>query len=295
MLRLILAFWCVALCAAERGEAVKLWPQGAPGSPAGAKEVFTMSKVEKYAQWPGNYTVTHDPAIHVFLPPKAKATGMGIVVAPGGGHRQLVIDKEGWEIADWLNAHGIAAFVLKYRLAKAPDVKYTLAEDVYADAARAMRVVRSRAAEWGLDTARIGFMGFSAGGEVAGMIGTKFDAGKADATDAVERVSSRPDFNVLIYPWYRPGANKPEDKPLFPVPADAPPHFMICTDDDRSHVEPTVKYYLELEAQKIPTEMHIYAYGGHGYALRATKKAAPVMQWPEQFFDWMYERGLLVK
>ena len=97
-----------------------------------------------------------------------------MVIAPGGGHRQLVIEKEGWEIADWLNANGIAAFVLKYRLAKAEGSKYTVPE-VYADAARSIRLVRSRAKQWGVDPARIGFIGFSAGGEVAGMIGTKFD------------------------------------------------------------------------------------------------------------------------
>jgi len=203
-----------------------------------------------------------------------------------------VIEKEGWEIADWLNANGIAAFVLKYRLAKAEGSKYTLPEEVYADAARSMRLVRSRAKEWGVDPARIGFIGFSAGGEVAGMIGTKFDSGKPDAEDPIERVSSRPDFNVLIYPWYRPGAMRSDVPALFPVPKDAPPVFMVCADDDRSHVEPTVKFYLELEAQHIPTEMHIYSYGGHGYALRPTAKPAPVMGWPDRLKEWLAERNI---
>ena len=115
---------------------------------------------------------------------------------------------------------------------------------------------------------------------------------KVFPSDPVERVSSRPDFNVLIYPWYRPGANKPNDPPLFPVPSDAPPVFMVCTDDDRSHVEPTVKFYMELLEKKIPTEMHIYAYGGHGYALRPTQKPAPVMTWPDRLKEWMVERDL---
>lgn len=282
----------IGLCA-ERGEEVKLWTGGPPGFEGiTAPEVSKPSTNPKYQGWPGNYTVTHDPAIHVFLPPKDKATGLAMVVAPGGGHRQLVIDKEGWEIADWLNENGIAAFVLKYRLAKAPDSKYTLPEHVYADSARAMRLVRSRAKEWSVDPARIGFIGFSAGGEVAGMIGTRFDAGKPDAQDPIERVSSRPDFNVLIYPWYRPGANRTDDPPLFPVGADAPPVFMVCTDDDRSHVEPTVKFYMELLAKRIPTEMHIYTYGGHGYALRPTQKPSPVMAWPDRMKDWLIERNL---
>lgn len=286
---------CAALAfGQQRGEEIKLWPGGAPGSEGiAAQEVSTPAKNPRYAGLAGNYTVTHYPSVYVFLPPKEKASGVAMVIAPGGGHRQLVIEKEGWEMADWLNERGIAAIVLKYRLAKAPGVSYTLPEHVYADSARAMRLVRSRASEWNINPSKIGFIGFSAGGEVAGMIGTKFDAGNAAASDPVERVSSRPDFNILIYPWYRPGANKPDDPPLFPVPADAPPVFMVCTDDDRSHVEPTVKFYMELEAKKIPTEMHIYTYGGHGYALRPTARPAPVMKWPQQMLDWMAEREIL--
>ena len=282
-----------AIWSAERGEEIKLWSTGAPGYEAvTAAEVSKPSTNPKYIGWASNYMVTHYPAIYVFLPPRDKATGAAMVVAPGGGHRQLVIEKEGWEIADWLNANGIAAFVLKYRLAKAEGSKYTVPEEVYADAARSMRLVRSRAKQWGVDPARIGFIGFSAGGEVAGMIGTKFDPGKPDAEDPIERVSSRPDFNVLIYPWYRPGAMHSDLPPLFPVPKDAPPVFMVCADDDRSHVEPTVKFYLELEAQHIPTEMHIYSYGGHGYALRPTAKPAPVMGWPDRLKEWLAERDI---
>lgn len=282
-----------ASLAADRGQEIKLWSGAAPGSEGiAADEVSAPSTNPKYAGMPGKFTVTHYPSIYVFLPPKEKATGAAMIVAPGGGHTQLVIDKEGWEVADWLNERGIAAFVLKYRLAKAPNSKYTLPNQVYADAARSIRMVRSRAEEWRVDPKRIGFIGFSAGGEVAGMVETEFDAGTPDAPDPVERVSSRPDFVALIYPWYRPGANHPEDKPIFPVPKDAPPVFLVCADDDRSHVEPTVKFYLELEAAHIPGEMHIYAYGGHGFGLRPTKKEAPVTAWPARFQEWLAERGL---
>jgi acetyl esterase/lipase len=279
--------------AGEQGQEIRLWPNGAPGSEGVTEaEVSTPSKNPKYNGWAGNYTVTHYPTIHVFLPPKEKATGAAMVVAPGGGHRQLVIDKEGWEVADWLNANGIAAFVLKYRLAKAPGSKYTLAETVYADAARAMRLVRSRAGEWGVDPAHIGFIGFSAGGEVAGMIGTKFDAGKPGDADPIERVSSRPDFNVLVYPWYRPGANQPEAVPLFPIPADAPPVFMVCTSEDRSHAEPTVKFYMELLAKRVPVEMHMYSSGPHGFALRPLAKPLPVNTWSDRLKEWLAEKGI---
>jgi acetyl esterase/lipase len=279
--------------AAARGEEIRLWPGGAPGSEGvTAAEVSKPSTDPKYAGLPANFTVTHYPSIYVFLPPKEKATGAAIVVAPGGGHTQLVIDKEGWEFADWLNAQGIAAFVLKYRLAKAPGSTYTLPGEVYADAARSVRLVRSRAAEWNLDPKRIGFSGFSAGGEVTGMMETRFDAGKPDSPDPVERVSSRPDFTVSVYPAYRPGANRPDAPPLFPIPKDAPPAFLVCADDDRSHVEATVKFYLELEANHIPAEMHIYAYGGHGFGLRPTKKPAPVMSWTDRLKEWLADQSI---
>ena len=279
--------------AAERGEEIKLWPNGAPGSEGiTAAEVSKPSTNPKYSGLAANYTLTHYPAIYVFLPLKERATGAAMIVAPGGGHTQLVIEKEGWEIADWLNSNGIAAFVLKYRLARAPGSTYKLPGEVYADAARSVRLVRSRARDWGVDPTRIGFIGFSAGGEVAGMIETKFDAGKPDSDDPVERVSSRPDFNVLVYPAYRPGASRPDTTPLFPVPKDAPPAFLVCADDDRSHVEATVKFYLELEAQHVSTEMHIYSYGAHGFALRPTQHPSPVMGWPERLKEWLAEKKL---
>lgn len=293
-----------AALAAERGEEIRLWEKGAPGSEGvTAEEVSKPSAAAKYAKFPGDFSVTHYPSIYVFLPPKEKATGTAMVVAPGGGHTHLVMEKEGWEIADWLNSQGIAAFVLKYRLAKAKDSKYTLPKEVYADAARSMRLVRSRAQEWNLNPAKIGFIGFSAGGEVAGMIETKFDAGDPKAADPTERVSSRPDFNVLIYPFYRPGSvTRPvPGQPItiaanadFPVTKNDPPVFMVCADDDRSHVEPTVKFYLELEAAHVPAEMHIYAYGEHGFGLlRPTKKpGAPVETWPSRLTEWLAERGI---
>ncbi|MCU1326791.1 MAG: putative endo,4-beta-xylanase [Bryobacterales bacterium] len=298
------------LAAAERGEEIKLWPKAAPGSEnITATEVSKPSLAAKYAGLPGDISVSHSPSIYVFLPPKATATGAAMVVAPGGGHSHLVMEKEGWEVADWLNAHGIAAFVLKYRLARIPGSTYTLPNEVFADSTRAMRLVRSRAKEFGIDANRLGFIGFSAGGEVAGMIGTKFDAGNPSATDPIERVSSRPDFNILIYPYYRPGSftrpttPPPAEAPItiqtnaaFPIPKDAPPVFMVCADDDRSHVEPTVKFYLELEANHIPAEMHIYSYGDHGFGLRPTKKpGAPVESWPDRMREWLDERGFSKK
>jgi acetyl esterase/lipase len=217
------------------------------------------------------------------LPPKEKANGAAVVVAPGGGHSQLVIDKEGWEIADWLNRNGIAAFVLKYRLARAPGSHYTVAGEALADSARAMRTVRSRAAEWGVDPGRIGFIGFSAGGELAALIETRFDAGNPAAADPIDRASSRPDFAAAIYPGFKPGT--------IMVPKDAPPTFLMCTDEDRSHVVTTVNLYLDLEKQGVPSEMHIYASGAHGVGMRPS--ALPVATWPDRLRDWMLDRKII--
>ncbi|HLJ15988.1 MAG TPA: alpha/beta hydrolase [Bryobacteraceae bacterium] len=267
--------------AVERGEEVRLWPNGAPGSEGvTAPEASEPSDNPKL---PKRFTVVHYPSIFVFLPPKEAANGMAVVVAPGGGHSQLVIDKEGWDIAGWLNKNGIAAFVLKYRLARAKESHYTVVGDALPDAARAMRTVRSRAQEWGVDANRIGFMGFSAGGEVAALMETRFDAGNASASDPIDRVSSRPDFAVVVYPGFRPGT--------ITVPKDAPPTFLVCADNDRSHVVTTVNLYLDLEKQGVSSEMHIYASGGHGFGMKPSN--LPVATWPDRLKAWMIDRKLL--
>ena len=277
---ILLSLCCFAV-AADRGDEIRLWPNGAPGSQGEtAPEVFQKSDTSKL---PTRFTVVHYPSIYVFLPPREKATGTAVVIAPGGGHSQLVIEKEGWDIADWLNKQGIAAFVLKYRLAKAKDSHYTVPDHALADAARAMRTVRYRAKEWGVDPARIGVMGFSAGGEVAALMETRFDAGNDSAADPIDRVSSRPDFAVVVYPGFQPGA--------VTVPKDAPPTFLVCADNDRSHAVVTVNLYLDLQKQGVSSEMHIYAAGGHGFGMKASD--LPVATWPDRLMEWMHDRKLV--
>lgn len=272
---------CGLALAVERGEEIRLWPHGAPGSEG--ETAPEVSQASDNPKLPKRFTVVHYPSIYVFLPPKEKANGMAVVIAPGGGHSQLVIDKEGWDIADWLNQNGIAGFVLKYRLARAPGSHYTVEGDALPDAARAMRTVRYRAKEWGVDPSRIGFMGFSAGGEVAALIETRFDAGNDSSPDPVARVSSRPDFAAVVYPGFKPGT--------ITVPKDAPPTFLVCADNDRSHVVTTVNLYLDLEKQGVPSEMHIYASGGHGFGMKESH--LPVATWPDRLKEWMADRKLL--
>jgi acetyl esterase/lipase len=267
MFRLICCalFFSCAVFAVDRGQEIPLWPAQAENPP----DVFQPSDNPKL---PKKFTVVHHPSIYIFLPPKETANGLAVVVAPGGGHSQLVIDKEGWEIAGWLNKNGIAAFVLKYRLARAADSHYTVERDALADAAQAMRMVRSHAAEWGVDPKKIGFMGFSAGGEVAALIETRFDG-----------ASSRPDFAVVVYPGFKPGT--------ITVPKDAPPTFLVCADDDTSHVVTTVNLYLDLQKQGVSSELHIYASGKHGFGMRPSN--LPVATWPDRLREWMVDRKLL--
>jgi endo-1,4-beta-xylanase len=177
----------------------------------------------------------------------------------------------------------MAAFVLKYRLARAEGSKYTVEEHALADTARAMRLVRSRAKEWDVNPALIGVMGFSAGGELAALIETRFDAGDSAAGDPLERVGSRPDFAVVVYPGFRRG--------LIQVPENAPPTFLVCADDDRSHIYTTVDLYMDLFERGISSEMHIYATGGHGFALRPFD--GPVETWEDRLLEWMVDRKLL--
>ena len=166
--------------------------KGAPGSEARAAE---PEKIEG-----SNVCNVHNPSLTPYVPAADKSTGTAVIICPGGGHSKLCLGHEGYALAEWFRDHGIAAFVLKYRLSREPGSPYTLEGHAMDDTRRALRLVRSRAAEWHLDASRIGILGFSAGGELAAYSAMKSDAGKADSTDVIEQQSSRPDFHALIYP-----------------------------------------------------------------------------------------------
>jgi endo-1,4-beta-xylanase len=209
-----------------------------------------------------------------------------MIVAPGGGHRFLSIDTEGTNVAEWLRSIGVAAFVLKYRLAREDGSPYKVEVHPYADAQRAIRMLRSRAGEWRLDPARIGIMGFSAGGEVAALASTKYDAGKPDAADPIERQGSRPDFQILIYPGIRPEG--------VTVTKDTPPTFMLCADNDKGPAAAIPALYLALKKEGVPAELHIYASGGHGFGLRPNDPRPNVIYatWALRLKEWMADVGM---
>src|SRR5690348_10169490 len=172
--------------------AIPLWPQGAPGSEARRTEAEQIDG--------SNISNVHNPSLTPYVPEAKNSTGTAVIICPGGGHSKLCLGHEGYALAEWFRSRGIAAFVLKYRLAREKGSTYTVQDHAMADTRRAIRLVRSRAGEWHLKADRIGILGFSAGGELAAYAAMKNDPGNKDATDAIERFSSRPDFQALIYP-----------------------------------------------------------------------------------------------
>jgi acetyl esterase/lipase len=259
--------------AADSHPIVPLWPNGAPGSEARKNEP------EKVV---GNSVSNiHFPTLTVYLPAKDQATGAAVIVCPGGGHRNLVMQKEGYDIAQWLADHGIAGFVLKNRLANddatpaGTPQPYTVERDALADAQRAIRLVRSRAAEWGVNPANVGIIGFSAGGEVAAIAAMHPDAGKPKAVDPIDRLDARPAFQGLIYPG--------QSQKIQPVKG-APPAFLCCGADDRPDISEGVpKAYLLFKHAGVPVELHVYAGVGHGFGLRP----GPAHGWPDRFREWL--------
>lgn len=239
------------------------------------------------------------PTITPFLPPKEKATGAAIVVLPGGGYARLSDVKEGSAVAEWLNSLGITVFVLKYRLG----MRYHQPNQLL-DAARAVRTVRARAKEWNLDANRIGILGFSAGGHLASTVATHFDAGKPDAKDEIERVSSRPDLQILIYPVITMGEfthagskkNLLGENPTadliklysneLQVTKETPPAFLVHTMTDTAvPVENSLQYVAALRRAGVAFEFHSYERGPHGFGLAPND---PILaSWADRCADWL--------
>jgi acetyl esterase/lipase len=253
-----------------------LWPNGAPGSEG-------KSGDEKYEEH-GYVSNIHQPTLTVFLPPKAEATGAAILVVPGGGHRFLAIDHEGYDVAAWLSHHGIAAFVLKHRLAREPGSTYKIEVESLQDTERAMRLIRGRAQEWSLDPQRLGAMGFSAGGELVALIGMRPGDGVVDAADPIDRLSARPSFQALIYPG--------QSGKIIPT-KNSPPAFLACGFKDRTDIsEGLAEVYLRFKRAGVPAELHVFSEVGHGFGYRPSTPP-PAGDWPLRLREWMNVRGFL--
>lgn len=250
------------------------------------------------------------PTLTVYLPTQRKATGTAIVICPGGGFSHLAIDKEGYDVARWLQSHGIAGAVVKYRLPD-PNVGLYVPNGSIPDMQRAIRIVRLNAGKWNIDPGRIGVMGFSAGGYMAAAAGTLFDEGDPDAEDPINRVSCRPDFIVPVYPLIsleRQG-NQPAgllermlgqdvNEKLIgeysldtKVTSQTPSAFLVHAHDDGLSVEHSIRFYLALRKAEVPAELHVYSKGGHGFGMR--QRGQPVSTWRDRWLEWMKAEGFL--
>jgi acetyl esterase/lipase len=257
-------------------QVIHLWPNGAPGFESRKDE---PEKAQDY--WVRN---VNNPSLTVFLPPTEKANGCAVIVAPGGGFSELVFNAEGRQVADFLNPLGVAVFVLKYRLPNAAGSPYKM-EHVKQDAYRAMRLVRSRADEFRIDPKRIGLLGFSAGGAVAMMVGYEPGAGDPHAADPIDRANGRPDFELMVYP----GGQAPKS-----VPADAPPLFLVCANDDEYGCDKVAMTLLEAyRAAHVSVEAHMIAAGKHAFNMGDRSTFLAIRHWPERMAEWMTDRGLL--
>jgi acetyl esterase/lipase len=267
---------------------VKLWPGKAPGE---TKEIGP----EKYQEnKPGDtikrLTNVSEPTISVYPAPKDKATGAAVLVAPGGGYSILAIEHEGTDVCTWLNAIGVTAVLLKYRVpVREGQEPRTLA--AIQDAQRAMSLVRSRTTEWGIDPTRVGMLGFSAGGNLTAWT-CCHDKREYAAADDADKQPFRPNFAVLVYPGGvvdKGGALRPE----FAVTKDTPPMCFVHASNDNVSSENSVAMYLACKKAGVPAEMHLYAAGGHGFGMR--KGPHPAATWPDRVGEWMTARGYLKK
>lgn len=263
--------------AEEQPQQIPLWPNGAPGFESRRNE---PELAKDY--WIRNI---NNPSITAYLPPKEKATGAAVVICPGGGHRLLVFKAEGEDPARYLASLGIAAFALKYRLPREEGSPYSLEKHPREDGQRAMRLVRSRAREWGIDTNRIGIMGFSAGGEVVSFVTFTPSDGDSNAADPIDRLSARPNFVIMIYPG-------PLGIPSSVAP-DAPPAFLVAANDDQCCSGPTVKLLQAYRDAKAPVEAHIFARGGHGFNMGYRSQLLTLKGWPQRLADWLADNGIL--
>jgi acetyl esterase/lipase len=284
---LLAGLLCSLAVAAER-PVIDVWPGRAPGE---TKEIGPEENRPPQAKQRADVqrlTNVSKPTLTLYQPPDGKRNGAAVVICPGGGYSILAWDLEGTEIAEWLNSVGVTAAVLKYRVPRRDgDTENKLP---LMDAQRAMSLLRSKASELGIDAKRLGILGFSAGGHLAGATCLKYNQRQYDKIDAVDDVSSRPDFGVLIYAAYLADQNgnlRPEYQPT----KDTPPMFFAFAMDDRVPVEGSFALAKALKSVGVPAELHMYDSGGHGFGMR--KSEFPAHTWPARCAEWMEHRGLL--
>lgn len=276
---LFLSLFAVPVAFAQEPKVIHLWDHGAPG----------FEKLKDEPEQAQDWWVKHvnNPSVTVFQPPKEIANGTAVLIAPGGGHRALVFNSEGVDAAVFLNKLGITAAVLKYRLAREEGSPYSLNIHPQQDAYRAMRLLRSRAKELGIDANKVGMMGFSAGGEVVASVAYAVGDGDAKASDPIDRLNGKPNFQILVYPG-----------PLWiptSLDANAPPAFMVAAMDDACCSKPILDLAQMYHAAKIPAEIHLYARGDHAFNMGQRTKLVGLHAWSDRLADWLIDSGYAVK
>ena len=274
----------VQVCSGEtqvdKESMIDLWPEEYLGEKGTSRGALEPSKGDNIAR----LTEVSIPTLTVYKAPSAKAPAPAVMVCPGGGYTILAIDLEGTEIADWLNSMGVTAIVLKYRV---PDNE----QGAFEDAQRAMSIICSRAKEFNIDPNRIGVIGFSAGGNLSARLCTNYTQRSYQPIDPIDKVSCRPDFAMLVYP-YLLGEDGQLQK-LLKVDSQTPPAIMIHAQDDWVKPENSIYYFLSLKNAKVPAELHVFPTGGHGYGLRPTEHA--VSGWPALCNTWLQKMKIIIQ
>lgn len=263
-------------CSSDPAEVVALWPGGAPGSEQRRHEPEVAKD-----WWVAN---VHHPSLTVVSPRLGTATGAAVIVIPGGGHQQLVFEPEGMQPARFLARHGVTAFALKYRLANEKGSSYTVEEHARNDVRRAVRWVRSQAKSYGIDPERVGVMGWSAGGELAALVSYAANPADPSAKDPIDRLSSRPNFQIVIYPGPR---GVPER-----LPPDVPPAFFLAASDDVPAAQTIGRLLALYQAAGVPVEAHLYETGGHAFNMGERSRILAIQRWPQRLSEWLEVRGL---
>lgn len=272
---------------ADEPEMLRVWPDVAPDE---SGDIGPETAVASGTPPVTRISNVSQPMLTLYPAPAETANGCAVVICPGGAYNILAYDKEGIEVAQWLNTLGVSAVVLKYRVPRRDPAQIHAAP--LQDAQRAIRLVRQNAEDWAIDAERIGVLGFSAGGHLTVMAGTHWDQTTYDPIDNADELSCRPDFLIPIYPAYLGDAeNRGQLSPLVRINSETPPTFIAITYDDSDRAVYAAQLFIAMKKAGVPAELHIYSQGGHGYGLRPSDN--PVSTWPARCADWLRVSGLL--
>lgn len=287
---LILGALFVLVARSPAGESISVWPGLAPGETSGNKGELLppRSAAPNAVQRVRN---VRQPTLDLY--PAKNPNGTAVLILPGGGFSYVVPNLEGSEAAEWLNKHGVTAFVLRYRTKEAAREGEPLWRRPAQDAQRALRLIRSRADQWNLKANRIGMLAFSAGGQVGAIVHTTNQA-MYQPIDDIDKLSSKPDFSMLVYPWRALDPYTNELLKPIAVTPQAAPVFIVHTHDDNSTAVGAAKLYIAFKQNKVPAELHIYQNGGHGYGVRPRENSV-ISSWPDRATEWMKIRKLITK